>query len=89
MSLSSNAHTDLRFSRLNYIIQFTNQLIYFFQVVYLGDTGRLFTTGFSKFSDRQFGVWSQHDLSSPLQMDAVDSSSGVLFPFYGEKIRSE
>jgi len=52
------------------------------KVVYLGDTGRLFTTGFSKFSDRQFGVWSQHDLSSPLQMDAVDSSSGVLFPFY-------
>ena len=56
------------------------------QVVYLGDTGRLLTTGFSKFSDRQIGVWSQHDLSSPLRMDSVDSSSGVLFPFYGEEL---
>jgi len=52
------------------------------KVVYLGDTGRLLTTGFSKFSDRQIGVWSQQDLSSPLRMDSVDCSSGVLFPFY-------
>ena len=51
-------------------------------MVYLGDTGRLFSTGFSKFSDRQYGVWSQHDLSQPLRMDSIDSSSGVLFPFY-------
>ena len=35
-------------------------------MVYLGDTTRLFTTGFSKFSDRQYAVWSQNDLSKPL-----------------------
>lgn len=29
------------------------------KVVYLGDTGRLFTTGFSRFSDRQWAVWAQ------------------------------
>ncbi|XP_074597900.1 coronin-2B-like [Brevipalpus obovatus] len=52
------------------------------KVVYLGDTGRLFTTGFSKYSDRQWGVWSQHDLSKPLTIENIDSSSGVLFPFY-------
>ena len=52
------------------------------KVVYLGDTGQLFSTGFSKFSDREFGIWSQHDLSSPLRMDSIDSSSGVIFPFY-------
>ena len=46
------------------------------QVVYLGDTGRLFTTGFSKYNDRQYGVWSQNDLSTPLAMELVDSSSG-------------
>ncbi|TRY68766.1 hypothetical protein TCAL_11657 [Tigriopus californicus] len=52
------------------------------KVVYLGDTGRLFTTGFSKFSDRQYGIWSQNDLSEPLAMENIDSSSGVLYPFY-------
>jgi len=45
-------------------------------VVYLGDTGRLFTTGFSKFSDRQYAVWSQNDLSQPLEVENIDSSSG-------------
>ena len=57
-------------------------LLSFLQVVYLGDTGRLFSTGFSKFSDREYAVWSQHDLSVPLKKESIDSSSGVLFPFY-------
>jgi len=57
------------------------------KVVYLGDTGRLFTTGFSKYNDRQYGVWSQNDLSKPLAMELVDSSSGVLFPYYDHDTR--
>ncbi|EEC01727.1 Coronin, putative, partial [Ixodes scapularis] len=52
------------------------------KVVFLGDTGRMFTTGFSRFSDRQWAVWSQHDLSKPLRTETIDSSSGVLFPYY-------
>ncbi len=47
------------------------------QVVYLGETGKLFTTGFSKFSDREYAVWSEDDLSSPLKIEAIDSSSGI------------
>lgn len=52
------------------------------KVVFLGDTGRLFTTGFSRFSDRQWAVWSQHDFTKPLRSENIDSSSGVLFPYY-------
>ncbi|KAI1280679.1 Coronin-2B [Halotydeus destructor] len=52
------------------------------KVAFLGDTTRLFTTGFSKYSDRQWAVWSQSDLSKPLRLENIDSSSGVLFPFY-------
>lgn len=52
------------------------------KVVFLGDSGRLFTTGFSRFSDRQWAVWSQHNLEAPLRIENIDSSSGVLFPFY-------
>lgn len=48
----------------------------------MGDTGKIFTTGFSKFSDREYSVWSQHDLSKPLETETIDSSSGILFPFY-------
>jgi coronin-2 len=52
------------------------------KVVYLGESGRLFTTGFSRFSDRQWAVWEQTDLQNPLRLENIDSSSGVLFPFY-------
>ncbi|CAH1119296.1 unnamed protein product [Phaedon cochleariae] len=52
------------------------------KVVYLGSTGRLLTTGFSRHSDRQFSVWDENDLSKPLFTDTIDSSSGVVFPFF-------
>lgn len=52
------------------------------RAVFLGDSGRIFTTGFSRYSDRQWAVWSQHDLSKPLTIENIDSSSGILFPFY-------
>ena len=52
------------------------QSCYLVQVVYLGDTGKLFTTGFSKFSDREYAVWSEDDLSCPLKMESIDTSTG-------------
>lgn len=52
------------------------------KVVFLGATGRLLTTGFSRHSDRQYSVWDQNDLRNPLTTDTIDSSSGVVFPFF-------
>lgn len=52
------------------------------KVVYLGSTGRLLTTGFSRHSDRQYSVWDENDLGKPLFSDTIDSSSGIVFPFY-------
>ncbi|XP_044009355.1 coronin-2B-like isoform X3 [Aphidius gifuensis] len=51
------------------------------KVIFLGDSGRLLTTGFSRHSDRQYAVWSQHDLSNSLTCETIDSSSGIVFPF--------
>ena len=48
----------------------------------MGASGRLLTTGFSRHSDRQYSIWDQNDLSKPLTTDTIDSSSGVVFPFY-------
>lgn len=52
------------------------------KVTFLGSSGRLLTTGFSRHSDRQYSVWDENDLSQPLVTDTIDSSSGVVFPFY-------
>lgn len=57
------------------------------KVVFLGDSQRLFTVGFSRYSDRQWAIWSQHDLSQPITIENIDSSSGVLFPFYDHDTR--
>ena len=32
-------------------------------------------------------MWSQHDLSTPLETETIDSSSGVLYPFYDHDTR--
>lgn len=52
------------------------------KVVFLGFSGRLLTTGFSRHSDRQYAIWDENDLSKALMTDIIDSSSGVVFPFY-------
>ncbi|XP_063216669.1 coronin-2B-like [Bacillus rossius redtenbacheri] len=57
------------------------------KVVFLGNSGRLLTTGFSRYSDRQYAVWSQSDLSAPLCVESIDSSSGVMFPYYDHDTR--
>ena len=50
------------------------------------DKDLIFTTGFTKFSERQYAVWSPSDLSAPLKMETLDSSSGVLVPIYDPDI---
>ncbi|XP_076335049.1 coronin-2B-like isoform X2 [Tachypleus tridentatus] len=52
------------------------------KVVYLGDTEMLFTTGFSKYCDRQWAIWSEKDIRQPLRIETIDSSAGILFPYY-------
>ncbi|XP_017779006.1 PREDICTED: coronin-2B-like, partial [Nicrophorus vespilloides] len=52
------------------------------KVTFLGATGRLLTTGFSRHSDRQYSIWDQNDLSKALNTDTIDSSSGIVFPYY-------
>ncbi|XP_023018501.2 coronin-2B isoform X2 [Leptinotarsa decemlineata] len=52
------------------------------KVVYLGSTGRLLTTGFSRHSDRQYSVWDENSLDKPLFTDTIDSSSGIVSPYF-------
>ncbi|XP_018908014.2 coronin-2B isoform X1 [Bemisia tabaci] len=54
------------------------------KVAYLGSSGRLVTTGFSRYSDRQIACWNENNLSQPLMIETVDSSSGILFPYFDQ-----
>ncbi|EPZ31343.1 DUF1900-domain-containing protein [Rozella allomycis CSF55] len=50
--------------------------------VWLGDSDRIATTGFSKTSDRQLAIWDYNNLTNPLKLENLDTSSGVIMPFY-------
>ncbi|CAD1785131.1 similar to Saccharomyces cerevisiae YLR429W CRN1 Coronin, cortical actin cytoskeletal component that associates with the Arp2p/Arp3p complex to regulate its activity [Maudiozyma barnettii] len=56
------------------------------RVVWLGNSDRLATTGFSKLSDRQIGIWDAFNLEKGDLggFYNVDQSSGILMPFFDD-----
>lgn len=54
------------------------------RIVWLGNTNRIATTGFDRFSERQIGLWDTLNLDKgPIGgVIPVDSSSGILMPFF-------
>jgi coronin-1B/1C/6 len=53
------------------------------RVTWMGDLDKLATTGFSKMSDRQVGIWEIGGLSNIKTM-SVDQSAGVIMPFWSD-----
>lgn len=49
------------------------------QAVFLKD-GRIFTTGFSRMSERQYAVWDEN--LKNMNLEEIDNNNGVLFLFY-------
>jgi len=50
------------------------------RVIWLKD--RLLTVGFSKQSEREYCLWDSRSLNQPLLRQTVDTSSGILMPFF-------
>ncbi|RWS28755.1 coronin-like protein 3 [Leptotrombidium deliense] len=46
----------------------------------------IFTIGFSKMSERQYSLRSEASLSEPIILETLDTSNGVLFPFYDQDV---
>ena len=58
------------------------------KILFLGDTKQLFTTGFSQFAQRQYGLWDMRNAGQgAIKQENVDSASGILFPFYDHDTR--
>lgn len=51
------------------------------RVAWMGDLDKIATTGFSKMSDRQVGIWETGGLGS-VKTISLDQSSGVVMPFW-------
>uniref|UniRef100_A0A672V4Y2 Coronin n=1 Tax=Strigops habroptila TaxID=2489341 RepID=A0A672V4Y2_STRHB len=51
------------------------------RAIFLAD-GKIFTTGFSRMSERQLALWDTENLDEPMGLQELDSSNGALLPFY-------
>ncbi|XP_006980600.1 coronin-1B [Peromyscus maniculatus bairdii] len=51
------------------------------RAIFLAD-GKVFTTGFSRMSERQLALWDPENLEEPMALQELDSSNGALLPFY-------
>lgn len=70
--------------RANKVVQEANshQGVKGSRAVWLGTSDRVVTTGFSKTSDRQVFLWDTTNLADPIKSINLDTSSGVVMPFY-------
>ncbi|XP_040472723.1 coronin-6 isoform X1 [Falco naumanni] len=44
--------------------------------------GLIFTTGFTRMSQRELGLWDPNNFEEPIALQEMDTSNGVLLPFY-------
>lgn len=44
--------------------------------------GLIFTTGFSRVSERQYALRAPEHLDEPIVINELDTSNGVMFPLY-------
>ncbi|KAI9303340.1 hypothetical protein BJ944DRAFT_250764 [Cunninghamella echinulata] len=54
------------------------------RIVWLGDSNHIFTVGTDMMRSRQYGVWDSRNLSKPILLNSLDSSTGTLLPLYDE-----
>ncbi|XP_077097507.1 coronin-1C-A isoform X1 [Siphateles boraxobius] len=51
------------------------------RAIFLSD-GKVFTTGFSRMSERQLALWDPDNIEEAISVHEMDTSNGVLLPFY-------
>lgn len=54
------------------------------RTVWCGDRPNIITTGFSKMSERQMFLWDATQFSKPLKTVSLDSSNGIIMPFWSD-----
>jgi len=57
------------------------------RAVWMGDLEKIATTGFSRTSDRQLFIYDTKNFGTPIVQENIDTSSGVLMPFYDNDTR--
>ncbi|XP_069102262.1 coronin-2B-like isoform X2 [Argopecten irradians] len=57
------------------------------KIVFASNQNKLITTGFDRMSTRQLALWDIKNFRTPLNMIEIDSSSGIVLPYYDHDSR--
>ncbi|XP_067652931.1 coronin-2B-like isoform X3 [Haliotis asinina] len=57
------------------------------KVVFMEDSMRLITTGFSRQCDRQLALWDIRNMTNAQRIEGIDCSNGVIQPYYDPDVR--
>ncbi|EEC48862.1 coronin like protein [Phaeodactylum tricornutum CCAP 1055/1] len=52
------------------------------KIVYVNDSGKMFTCGASKQSSREIKVWDLKNLDKPLHTESIDTAAGAMIPLW-------
>lgn len=73
---------DARSSKVTALIKEAHDGVKGVKVVYMGESGKVLTTGHSRASGREVKIWDLKNLDKPLHTDKIDTAAGVLMPLY-------
>lgn len=73
---------DARASRVTGKINGAHDGVKGVKVVYMGESGKVLTTGHSRASGREVKIWDLKNLEKPIHTEKIDTAAGVLMPMY-------
>lgn len=74
---------DARASRVTARIGQAHDGVKGVKVVYMGESGKVLTTGHSKATGREVKIWDLRNLANgPIHIERIDTAAGVLMPMY-------
>jgi len=73
---------DARAAKVGSMIKEAHDGVKGVKVVYMGESGKVLTTGHSRASGREVKIWDLKNLEKPLHIEKIDTAAGVLMPMY-------
>ena len=73
---------DARSARVGQMIKQAHDGVKGVKVCYMGQSGKVLTTGHSRGSGREVKIWDLKSLDKPLHVEKIDTAAGALMPMY-------
>lgn len=73
---------DARSAKVTNMIKMAHDGVKGVKVCYMGETGKILTSGHSRATGREVKIWDLKSLDKPVHVEKIDTASGALMPMY-------